>query len=195
MKKVLFTVAGFFIFMVLLQGCAASKKAPVVGKNADLSENFKSIKTYSWTTDIDNIPSDQIFIGPNNVYIFNNESGRKRIKDAMQYELNARGYTMNRTNPDMLVSFFVTEKPGRLRTTNGYVTLSSGEKVRTVDNVSFTDVKAGTLIINFIDEKTNTQIWQGFASGILQADQMNNETKVREAVSSVFSQFKYNNKI
>jgi hypothetical protein len=194
MKKVLFMMFGLFIFMVLLQGCSASKKAPVVGKNADISADFKSIKTYSWTSDIDNIPNDQIFIGPNNVYIFNNESGRKMIKDAMQYELDSRGYTMDRNNPDMLVSFFITEKPGSLRTTNGYVTVSSGEKVRTEDNVSYTDVKPGTLIINFIDAKANKQIWQGFASGILQPDQMNDQTKVREAVSSVFSQFKYNNK-
>ncbi len=75
----------------------------------------------------------------------------------------------------------------------GYVTLSSGEKVRTEDNVSYTDVKPGTLIINFIDAKTNKQIWQGFASGILQADQMRDEPKVRQAVSGIFSEFKYNN--
>ncbi len=194
MKKVLFMMSGLLIFMVLLQGCSATKKAPVVGKNTDISADFKSIKTYSWTTDIDNIPKDQIFVGPNGVYIFNNESGRKMIKDAMQYELDLRGYTMDKNNPDMLISFLVLEQPGSLRTTNGYVTVASGEKVRTEDNVSSTDVKPGTLIINFIDAKSNTAIWQGFASGILQADQMRDESKVRQAVSSVFSEFKYNNK-
>jgi hypothetical protein len=80
-----------------------------------------------------------------------------------------------------------------LRTTNGYVTVASGEKVRTEDNVTYTDVKPGTLIINFVNAKTGKLIWQGFASGILQPDQVNDETKVREAVSTVFNQFKYNN--
>jgi hypothetical protein len=31
---------------------------PVTGKNVDLSADFKSIKTYNWTSDIDNIPGD-----------------------------------------------------------------------------------------------------------------------------------------
>ena len=193
MKKVLL-MSGLLVFMILQQSCSATKKTPVVGKNSDLSADFKSIKTYSWTTDIDNIPKDAVFVGPNGVYIFNNESGRKMIKDAIQYELDSRGYTMNRSNPDMLISFSVLEQPGTLRTTNGYVTVSSGEKVRTPDNVSYTDVKPGTLIINFTDAKSNKMIWQGFASGILHADQMKDETKVREAVSSVFKQFRYNNR-
>lgn len=98
-------------------------------------------------------------------------------------------------NADMIVSFSVLEQPGSLRTTNGYVTVSSGEKVRTEDNVSYTDVKPGTLLINLIDNKQDKQIWQGFASGILQPDHMRDESKVRQAVSSVFSQFKYNNNI
>lgn len=194
MKKLLILSSGLLIFITLLTGCSAAKKTPVVGKNTDLNANFKSIKTYGWTSDIDNIPKDAIFIGPNGVLVFNNESGRKMIKEAIQYELDSRGYTMNNSNPDMLVSFSITEQPGSLRTTNGYVTLSSGEKTRTKDNVSYTAVQPGTLIINFIDAKSNIAIWQGFVSGILKADQMQDKTKIREAVSSVFSQFKYNNK-
>ncbi|MDQ6815634.1 MAG: DUF4136 domain-containing protein, partial [Bacteroidota bacterium] len=174
-------------------GCAR-KMAPTVAKNVDVSENFKNIKTYSWTTDIDKIPNDQLFIGLNGVYVFNNESSRKMIKDAVQFELDSRGYkNMGMGTADMLVSFAVLERPGRLRTTNGYVTLSSGEKVLTSDNVGYTDVKPGTLMINFTDTKNNKQVWQGFASGILQPDQMRDQSKIREAVSKIFSQFKYNN--
>lgn len=192
MKKIFFMMPGVLIFSMILFACSTAK-APVTGKNADLSADFKSIKSYSWSRAIDNIPNDQIFVGPNGVLIFNNESGRKMIKDAIQYELDSRGYKMNGNDGDMIVSFLVLEQPASLRTTNGYVTVSSGEKVRTEDNVSYTDVKAGTLIVNLIDAKTNKQIWQGFASGILQADQMRDESKVRLAVSKVFSEFKYNN--
>lgn len=193
MKKISFMMTGVVIFSVMLFACTTAK-APVVAKNADISADFKSIKSYSWTQDIDNIPKDAMFIGPNGIYIFNNESGRKMIKDAIQYELDSRGYVMNKNNPDMLISFSVLEQPASLRTTNGYVTLSSGEEMRTEDNVSYTDVKPGTLLINFVSTKNNKQVWQGFASGILQADQMRDESKVRQAVSSIFSEFKYNNK-
>ena len=192
MKKFLL-IPGLLVFMVMQQSCTASKKSTVAGKNADITADFKNIKTYNWTADIDNIPKDAIFIGPNNVLIFNNESTRQKIKDAIRYELDSRGYTAVSGTPDMLISFSVLEQPGRLRTTNGYVTLSSGEKVRTEDNVTYTDVKAGTLIINLSDAKSGKLIWQGFASGILQADQVNDVAKVRQAVSTVFNQFKYNN--
>jgi hypothetical protein len=192
MKKVFFLMAGLIIFMVM-QSCTASKKTAVVGKNADINADFTNLKTYSWTTDIDNIPNDRIFIGPDGVYVFNNESGRKMIKDAIKYQLDARGYTMNSNNPDMLISFLVLEQPGHLRTTNGYVTVEGGEKVRTKDNVTYTDVKPGTLIVNITNLKTGKMIWQGFASGILQADQMRDQAKVRQAVSSVFKQFNHSN--
>lgn len=192
MKKVFFLMAGLIIFMVM-QSCSASKKTTVVGKNAALNADFTNLKTYSWTTDIDKIPNEQIFIGPGGVYVFNNESGRKMIKDAIKYQLDARGYKMSTTNPDMLISFSVLEQGGRLRTTNGYVTLTGGEKVRTEDNISYKDVKPGTLIVNITNMKTGKMIWQGFASGILQADQMQDQAKVRQAVSSIFEEFNHSN--
>ncbi|WP_018617111.1 DUF4136 domain-containing protein [Segetibacter koreensis] len=193
MKKIIFSIVPFLFFLLFQTGCT-SKMTPTVAKNADLSTNYKNIKTYSWTSDIDNIPNDQLFIGMNGIYIFNNESARKMIKDAIQYELDSRGYKkVKGDNGDMKVSFSVLEREGRLKTTNGYVTLSSGEKVRTDDNVSYTDVKPGTLIINLIDSKQKVQIWQGFASGILQPDNLRDQSKVRQAVSSIFSKFQHNN--
>ncbi len=182
-------------FLMVQYGCSPKMSpTPTVAKNVDLSADFKDIKTYSWTSSIDNIPNDQLFIGPGGVLVFNNESGRKMIKDAIQYELDSRGYKRAEgNNADMIVSFYVLEQPGKLRTTNGYVALSSGEKVRTEDNVSYTDVKPGTLMINLIDGKKDKQIWQGFASGILQPDQMRDESKVRQAVSGIFSEFNHRN--
>lgn len=79
--------------------------------------------------------------------------------------LDVKGYKMDMNFPDMLVSFSLLEQSGTLKRTDGYVTLSSGEKVRTEDNVSATDLKPGTLLINFIDGNNNKVIWQGFASG------------------------------
>lgn len=193
MKKLLL-IPALLIFMVLQQSCTASSKSSVAGKSADINADFKSIETYTWTADIDNIPKDVFFVGPDGVLIFNNESARKKIKDAIHYELDSRGYKPAVDDPGMMISFSVLEQPASLRTTDGYVTLTSGEKVRTEENVTYTDVKPGTLLINFMEPKTGKVIWQGFASGILQADQMNDEAKVRQAVSTIFNQFKHNNK-
>jgi hypothetical protein len=193
MKK-LIIASALLVFMVLQQSCTARSKGTVAGKNADLTADFKSIDSYNWTADIDNIPRDAIFVGPNGVLVFNNESARKMIKDAIRYELDSRGYKAEVDDPDMTISFSVLEQPASLRTTDGYVTLTTGENVRTENNVTYTDVQPGTLLINFTESKTGKMIWQGFASGILQPDQMNDEAKVRQAVSTVFNQFKYNNR-
>lgn len=193
MKKNFSWIAALFLVAFTMYSCRTAKTS-VAGENKDLSANFKDIKTYSWTADIDNIPKDKVFIGPNGVLVFNNLSGRKMIKDAVQYELDAKGYKMVTSNPDMLVSFQVLEQPASLRTTEGYVTVFSGEKVRTDNNISYTDVKPGTLIVNLIDADKNKQIWQGFASGIMSADAIKDQSKVRSAVSTVFSQFNYNNR-
>jgi len=190
MKKAISYLSVLLMFAFFMQACSSSKM-PIAGKNKSPNADFKDIKTYAWTSDIDNIPTDKVLIGSNGVFIFNYESSRKMIKEAIQYELSAKGYRMVETNPDMLLSFIVLEQPASLRTTQGYVTVLSGEKVRTEDNVSYTDVNPGTLIINM--NKTDKQIWQGFVSGILKADEMNDQSKVRNAVSTVFKQFSYNN--
>jgi len=190
MKNVISYSSILLVLAFFMQGCTSSKM-PVAGKNKSLKADFEEIKTYAWTSDIDNIPTDRVLIGFNGIFIFNNESDRRMIKESIQYELSAKGYQMVETNPDMVLSFMVLEQPASLRTTQGYVTLSSGEKVRTEDNVSYTDVEPGTLIINI--NKTDKPIWQGFVSGILKAGEMNDQSKVRNAVSTVFKQFTHNN--
>jgi len=192
MKKVIYYLSVLLTLGFFMQACSSSK-IPIAGNNKSLNADFKEIKTYAWTSDIDNIPTNKVLIGPNGVFIYNNKSGRNMIKESIQYELSAKGYQMSETNSDMLLSFIVLEQPGSLRTTEGYVTLLSGEKVRTEDNISYTDVKAGTLIINMVKTEMNQQIWQGFVSGILKADEMNDQSKVRNAVSTIFEQFNYNN--
>jgi hypothetical protein len=189
-KKAISYLSILLMFAFFMQACSSSKM-PITGKNKSLNADFKEVKTYAWTSNIDNIPTNKVFIGPNGILIFNNESGRKMIKESIQYELSAKGYRMVETNADMLLSFIVFEQSGSLMMTGGYVTLQSGEEVRTEDSISYTDVKPGTLLINMI--KTDMNMWQGFVSGILKAEEMNDQSKVRNAVSTVFNQFSYNN--
>jgi hypothetical protein len=65
------------------------------------------------------------------------------------------------------------------------------DTVRTADNVQNTSIDAGTLLINILDAKSGKVAWQGYASGILKPGMVNDETKVREAVSSIFKQFNF----
>jgi len=185
MKKfLLITFSLFFYYFATAQ--------VNVGADKSLNVSINDYSTYGWTTNIDKIPTDAIFIGANGVYVFNNESVRSRIKSAIEYELSAKGFKKSENNPDILVLFLVTEQPATLRTYNGYQIINGGlDTVRTADNVQNTSIDAGTLLINILDAKSGKVAWQGYASGILKPGMVNDETKVREAVSSIFKQFNF----
>jgi hypothetical protein len=157
-----------------------------------LGTNISSYQTYAWSNDIDQIPTDAVFVGPNGVLVFNNASARSKIKSAIEYELSARGYRQIASNPDFLVSFMVLEQPAEIVTYNGYRLLYNGlDTVRTQENVDQTQVQTGTVIINFVDRKTGKMVWRGYASGALNTDMINDESKVRGAISSIFRDYRF----
>jgi len=185
-KMLLFTVVS------LLFGLAVNAQQVEVGADNSFTAPIKDYKTYAWSKQIDQIPHDAVFVGPNGVLVFNNESTRSKIKNAIQFELSAKGYKQTSTNPDMIVLFRVLEQPTTLTTYNGYQMYDNGlDSTRTPANVQHTQVDAGTLLINIVDAKTSKVAWQGYASGILKPDMANDQAKIRQAVASIFNQFKY----
>lgn len=186
MKKIFPLLLLGFIFSM----CNAPQRT--VGTDSSLSADITNYKTYDWVKNIDQIPNDKVFVGPNGVLVFNNESTRSKIKDAIRYELDAKGYQMSSVNPDFYVNFTVLEQPADLTTYNGYQTVNGGlDTVRTQENVQKTHVDAGTVLIDFIDAKTSKQVWQGYASGILKPEMVNDQSKVRAAISSIFAKYQY----
>lgn len=183
------------LFLVCLVSYVFSNAQVKVGADKSFKTSLNDLKTYAWSANIDQIPQDQIFVGINGVYVFNNESTRSKIKEAVEYELNAKGFKKDESNPDLLILFSVTEQPGTLRTYNGYQMINNGlDSTRTPENVQNTNIDPGTLIINILDAKTSMVAWQGYASGILKPDMVNDNVKVREAVSSIFKEFQFHAK-
>ena len=185
MKKT-FLLAACLCFYVLSQAQVQ------VGADKSFTKSLNDYSTFGWSTQIAHIPSDQIFVSPNGVVVFNNESVYSKIKNAIAFELNAKGFKHTQSNPQILVLFRVTERPGKLRTFNGYEMIDNGlDSVRTPQDTQTVDIDAGTLIINLLDAKSGVVAWQGYASGILKPDMINNNTKVREAVASIFQKFDF----
>lgn len=187
MKKIVlfFCVCGCFSF------CQAQQV--VVGADNSFTHSLNGYSTYAWSQSIDQIPSDKVYISPTGVYVFNNESVRLKIKNAIAFELSAKGYKRVENNPDFIVLFTVTEQKGSLKTYHGYRMIDNGlDSVRTPQDVANTPIDPGTLIINIIDAKSGVVAWQGYASGILKPDMINDNSKVRQAVAAIFSKFHFN---
>lgn len=185
MKKILFLVSFLFVAVALTY-------AQNVGTDRELNTAIRSYQTYAWSSDIDQIPKDAVFVGPNGVMVFNNTSTRSKLKSAVEYELSARGYKQSQNNPDFLVSFIVLEQPAEIITYDGYRLLYNGlDTVRTEENVDQTQLQAGTVMVSFVDRNTGKMVWRGYASGALNTDMINDESKVRSAISSIFSEYQF----
>src|SRR6185437_6870126 len=189
MKKLLLFAVAF--------GCCIFVSAQQVKVGADNSfkQSVNGFQTFGWSSEINQIPKANLFITPNGDYVFNNESTRNRIKKAIKFELNAKGFKETDNNPDMLVLFRITENPGTLHTFNGYKMYNEGlDSTRTPTNIETVKVKPGTLLINIVDAKSGKVAWQGYASGILKPSMVNSDVKVREAVAAIFSDFHFHAK-
>lgn len=179
-------ITGGLFFLSLAAG------AQNIGTDRELDANIEAYQTYDWTDKIDQIPTDAVFIGTHGVTVFNNETVRSKIKASVAYELSARGYKQTEQNPDFIVHFDVLEQPAEMVTYNGYRLLHNGlDTVRTEENVSETALEAGTVLVHFIDRKSGEMVWRGYASGILKPDMINDETKVRSAISSIFRNYRF----
>lgn len=181
-----------FLVLGILVTTVAVTYAQNVGTDRELNTSIKSYQTYAWSNDIDQIPKDAVFVGPNGVLIFNNASTRSKIKSAVEYELSALGYKQAQTNPDFLVNFIVLEQPAEIVTYDGYRLLYNGlDTVRTQENVNQTQVQAGTVMVSFVDRETGKMVWRGYASGALNTEMINDESKVRGAISSIFRDYQF----
>lgn len=85
----------------------AAAQTKTVGTDKALGVTLEDYKTYGWMANIDNIPTDKIIVGDGGVLIYNNASGRRMIKDAIKYELDARRLEIDNGSPDMRVNFMV----------------------------------------------------------------------------------------
>lgn len=174
-----------------IAGCTTISPGVVVGSDVKLGEPIKQFDTYTWAATIDQIPTDKVLIGPGGVYVYNNESTRSQIKDAIQYELSARGFKQSSASADMIINYTIFEQEAELRTYNGYQVVSGLDTVRTPDNVTTTTVKPGTLFISITGTNGEGVVWQGYASGILTPSLIKDPAKIKSAVQQVFNEFDY----
>lgn len=148
-------------------------------------------KTYGWIDNKENIPEKHMIVDGNHIFIFNNMNSNKHVKDAITTQMKARGFSEDNNDPDMLVNFKILEKPTELRTftmDNGQNYLGFGPKSASSTMVP---VKEGTVLVNFIDAKTGSNVWQGFASGAFDVSDMKDVSNLEAKVISIFNEWNF----
>lgn len=176
---------GLVIFTFV--GCSPGL---TVGSDQRAEADISNFKTYNWISGVGDIPDDQIVIWTDGVLVFNNATTRKNIKNAIETQLQAKGFAKDTGSPDMLVSFIVLEQDGELRTytREGYTYMGMGPMAK---DVKMVDVEAGTILVNLVDAESGSQVWQGFASDALEASDLEDESILNSKVNAIFDQFDF----
>ncbi|MDJ0840873.1 MAG: DUF4136 domain-containing protein [Acidobacteriota bacterium] len=174
------TILLFVLIGLLIGGCAPSIK---VAQHHDSSQDFSAMKTFDWLTPRggrDN-PMDK------------NPIIAKKVKDAIAAELGAKGFTMDETNPDFHVIFFgSTRDKVDVQTWNssyygwGYRGWAYGWGG---PDVTVSEYKEGTLVIDVVNAKSNELVWRGYGTGRIKKTDRNVDERVRRAVVSILKKF------
>jgi hypothetical protein len=169
-----------------------------VASDKSLTADFSQFKSFDFAKQL---ADDKI-----QIFFLDDLVLKGKVKEAVQYELEARGYDQTSNNPDLIVNFQILDESteftgytGVYRDENYWtademrkdiIGLVPEAEVRTSDNARTYQLKEGTLMVHLVDAESGELIWQGYASGILDnKNRIGEDDKVKEAVSLIFQTY------
>ena len=167
----LYRLSIIIILGTLLSGCSSI----VVKTDYDRTVDFSRYHTYRW---IDQKPR------PPRKAIRNKKLTEQRIKRAVEQNLLAKGLQkQDFGKPDFLIAYHIAVQNKVDIDRYGYGTWRHRRVVTEVHHY-----KEGTLVVDFVDPKTNQLFWRGWASGIL-AGQKTTEAQIIKAVTKMLEKY------
>ena len=166
---------------VALAACATSPSADI-DFDYDTATDFAALKTFSWMPPAGNAAGDELLV--------------KRIRSAVDTQLQAKGRAAASASPDFLIGMQLSGK-----TTHGGsvgVGVSVGIPVGRAGRVSVgggkskpIEKKEGTLVLDFLDAKTKSLVWRATASGAVEpsATPEYQQNRINAIVAEMLSYF------
>ncbi len=163
--------------LLVMIGCAGLK----VDTDYDAAFDFTTLKTFDWAAP----PPDEAV----------DELVEKRVKSAVTGELQAKGFVPSSEAPDFLIAMHVTTKTSTAGSVGvglsvgipigrGVVSVGGGKSEPRVK-------KEGTLVLDVLDGKARSRIWEGTAVGALNGSLLPEEQQARitHAVAEMLAEF------
>jgi len=170
-QRVLFV--GVLLAMI---GCARL----MVDTDYDAAFDFTKLKTFDWSAPQPDEAIDDLV--------------EKRVRNAVTSELQAKGFVPSSEAPDFLIAMHVTTKTSTAGSVGvglsvgipigrGVVSVGGGKSEPRVK-------KEGTLVLDFLDAKSRSRIWEGRAVGALNGSSPEEQqARITHAVAEVFAEF------
>lgn len=180
------TLAALVAAAALLSGCAATR--PDIRTDYDRSVDFDSFETYGF---VDELGTDRA--GYSTLIT-------KHFKQAVEKEMQNRGYRHAEEDPDLLVNFFanaryVTSVRPRTNVWVGYGYYGYRYGMYSAwplyaDGADTVRYRVGTANIDIVDAERNQLIWEGVAEGRLTQEVMENpQPAIESVVAELFSRY------
>ncbi len=175
-----FFKAVFFLGIVL---CAASCSQVLVTHDYNKDVNFTGFKTYGWHPIERSIEMNDLVVN--------------RVKEAVNRELQFRGFTQVADRPDLLINIHLVTRQKLSVTDWGHSTgvywgrgygYGSGYSYR---GLSSRNYEEGTLMIDMVDAADNALVWRGSATDIVYPDMSPDERtqEINNAVGLIMQKF------
>lgn len=171
---------GLLILSFLLAGCVTSSS---IITDYDREADFSQYHTFYWSDEFQMENQDN----RNNEPLFYNTLIKKRLKEAVQQEMEGRGYTLSGSDPDLLVNPQIVVQKSSDQSYHPY-SYYYGYRWG-YNNISSRDIKEGDVVIDLIDQDQRQLVWQGYAPGVLATSTKDKNEEIREAVSRIFSKY------
>ena len=165
-----------------LLGCATTRAVVI---DYDREADFSQYHTYYWSDEFQMRNGSSGQREP----LFYNTLNKKRLKQAIEDAMNARGYTLSDNDPDLLVhAQVVVQQTSNDRHYTPYPYYSFYYPGPYYSRQSAND-KQGDIVIELIDPDEQQLVWQGYAGGVLDTSTEDREQEIRDAVDLIFSEY------
>ena len=175
------TFAAAIAAVALLAGCSSYEYK----YDYDMDNDFSAYKTYAW------IPMS-INAGGTSAEqaVRSNTLLDKRIREAVETQLAAKGFTKVEDNPDVLIVYH-TGTQNQVDVTNWGYTYAGrygGWGGQNIDVYSYTE---GTLIVDLVSAGDKQLVWRGSATGVVEpgAPPEKVQARLNEVVAGIFSNY------
>lgn len=144
-----------------------------VTSDFDRSADFNSYKTYNFhQKGIDKLEL--------------NDLDKRRILNAIDQQMAAKGFTKTETSPDLYINVLASSKE-KINIDNGYYGGYWGPYYGGGSRVY--QYTSGTIIIDIVDDKRNVLVWQGAGSGLNVSNLNTKGDDIPKAIEEILAKF------
>jgi uncharacterized protein DUF4136 len=157
---------------ILLGLLVVSAAAQTVQSDFDRTFRFSNLKTFSFAV------QKRATTDP----LANDTLNDARIRTGLETQLRVNGFRSETETPDFVIAYYVTSK-NRLNVQD----YSFGPRLWGNRDIRVNQYAEGTLMVDFIDAKTNQVIWRGRATGALELKDV--DKKITKSTEKLVKQF------